>query len=730
MKKKASITFLQFSGTAILNSYAMLFFSRNRIFAALILLVSFFNPFTGLSGFLAVMVALLSAYILGFNREQIKNGFYTYAALLVGLGLGTYYEQGTAFFILLTAASIFTLLLTVALTSKLGSNNLPALSLSFIFSTWIIILASKEFSAIGLTQRHIYWVNDMYAKGGKRLVDFIMSIENYPMPDYVAGFFRSMSAILFQVNIFTGIILTAGIFVFSRIAFVLMILGYTVAFLFQHTMGSGEVVNYYNLGTNYMLVAVAVGGLYLIPSVRSFLWAAILVPVSYLLVIGLSKITLTWGLPVFSLPFCIVVILFLYCLRLRNLPGKLAVTPVQYFSPEINLYRYRNGKERLMNRYYYQLQLPFMGEWMVSQGYDGDMTHKAEWSKALDFVILDEQMKTFSLPGNQPEHFYCFNKPVLSPGDGIIEEIVDHVTDNEIGKNNTSENWGNTIIIKHAEGLYSKLSHLKKNSAKVIKGSYVRKGDILALCGNSGRSPEPHLHFQVQTTPYIGSKTISYPISYFKSRKENKSLLNNFTVPAEGSFTSNVLPDTQLVQAFNLQPGFCMLVNANGFEEEEWEVVTSIYNESYLYCRQHNAYAYFINNGTVFYFSNYFGSKRSLLYHFYLAAYKIVLSTDLNVTITDNYPLNVLGFHPLRWIQDLIAPFHIFIKIKYESNNKSTATMLGSGEVTLESKRINQWLWSKKEKSSASITIKNGEIQSFNFKSDSKNIQASCKKEN
>jgi urea transporter len=295
-----------------MNSYAMLFFSKSNLFALLIIAVTFFNPFPGLVGMISVLTSLGMGYLLGFSRENLKSGIYGYPALLVGLGLATYYEPGSAFFLLLFTAIVLSLLLSVALTGKLGLKSLPALSLSFIFSTWIIILASGEFSAIGLTQRHIYWMNDLFARGGKSLIDLVMWVENLPMPAFVSGFFRSMSAILFHINIISGILLSIGVLLYSRIAFLLMIQGYTIAFLFQLVMGNAGIINYYNLGTNYMLVSVAVGGIYLIPSFRSFVWAALLVPVSYLLVIGLGRITFTWGLPVFSLPFCIVVILFLY----------------------------------------------------------------------------------------------------------------------------------------------------------------------------------------------------------------------------------------------------------------------------------------------------------------------------------------------------------------------------------------------------------------------------------
>lgn len=709
----------------------MLFFSRNKFFSALILSVSFFNPFTGLAGLAAAIIALLAAYFIGFDKAQIKTGLYTYSAILLGLGMGTFYEGSNAFWILLALAALLTLFISVALLAKLGKQQLPALSIGFILSLWIVILAAKEFSALGLTQRNIYWLNEMYATGGNTLINIIQKIENWPMPDYVSGFFRSLSAILFQSNVAAGIVLSIGLLMYSRIALTLIVLGYAAAMGFNFLMGgfSGG-GNYYNLGTNFMLVAFAIGGFYIIPSVRSFLMAVIAVPISYLLVVGLSKITYTWGIPVFSLPFCIVVILVLYCLRLRTVPRKLIITPVQYFSPEQNLYRYLNGKERLLNKFYFHLYLPVMGEWMISQGHDGDMTHKAEWSKALDFVILDNEMKTFSAPGNLPEHFYCYNKPVLAPADGIVQEIVDHIDDNEIGKNNTAQNWGNSIVIKHAEGLYTKLSHLKKNSFKTTKGAYVKRGDIVASCGNSGRSPEPHLHMQVQATPYIGSKTLNYPLAYFKSRRNNDVELKNFVVPSEGSFVSNLTPNAQLQQAFNFQPGFCMIASAEGYANEEWETVTSFYNEPYLYCKEKNAFAYFINNGSVFYFTNYFGPKDTLLYQFYLCAYTVLLSTDKGIVLKDNYPINVFGVHPARWLQDVLAPFYIFINMKFESTVQSEQDMLGSGKIYCRSKQTQQLFWHKKEKRNFDIEISNGQLQSFTVNSDNKKLTITCVAEN
>ncbi len=54
---------------------------------------------------------------------------------------------------------------------------------------------------------------------------------------------------------------------------------------------------------------------------------------------------------------------------------------------------------------------------------------------------------------------------------------------------------GGSIIIDHGEGLYTCYYHLSKRLKK--KGDMVKKGEIIALSGKSGRVTGPHLHFTV-----------------------------------------------------------------------------------------------------------------------------------------------------------------------------------------------------------------------------------------
>lgn len=717
---------------ATLNSYSVIFFFNNKVLASAILLVTFFNFFAGLSGLIAVLVTVLIANSMGLDKIQLRNGIYSFNALLTGIGMGTFFDPGYVFFSLLLLAALLTLILSVTLGGWLGKSNLPFLSIPFVISFWFIVLPSAQFENLGLTQRNIYWMNEVYAIGGSSMLSFFQTIDALPIHKMLDIYLRSMSSIFFQNNLIAGLLIAIVVLISSRIAFSLTILGFFSAYLFAQFSGSEAAsITYYNIGANYIMVAIAIGGFFIIPSRYSYLWAVLLVPLTSLVLLFMNKLLGFIQLPVFSLPFSFVVILFVFFLRLRVSPSKLKLTPIQYYSPEINLYAFNNNKERLSHFLYFPFYLPFWGEWTVTQGHDGEHTHKGDWGKAFDFMIKDENRKTFTSNGLLCENYYCYNKPVLAPADGIIEEIIDNVDDNEIGKVNTSSNWGNTIIIRHLPGLYSQLSHLKKGSFKVSKGDFVKRGDMLGLCGNSGRSPVPHLHFQVQVTPLVGARTLDYPFAYFYQKDQSGPKMHQFSKPAEGALVSGINGNTLLKAAFDILPDssfkYSYLNNRGEEIIEQWIAYTDAYNNKYLYCKETESSAYYVNDGSMFYFTAFYGNKKSLLYYFYLSVYKVFLGNPDSLVLHDAMPLNSIRNKKTSiWMHDFIAPFYNYIRAVYSIKVETTDNPFDTSLLVLKSEIQVSVMRKSRKESSSTITLSGNKIKEFSFESPKTNVKAVC----
>ncbi|WP_324675335.1 urea transporter [Hymenobacter sp. GOD-10R] len=656
-------------GAAVLRSYSLLFFSQHRGFAVLLLLATFLNPSAGAAGLAAACLAVAGARVGGFSEELIQLGAYSFNALLVGLALGTFYQITGAFWVVLAVGALLGLLLAVALSGWLGKSGLPTLSLPFLLTIWVLVPAADQFHGLLLNEASIYWLNDVYALGGEQLVSLAQQVGEWSIPSSITTYLRALSAVLFQDSVPGGLLVAVGLLWHSRIAFSLSVLAYGGACGFGLLAG-GPVVSlaYYDLGANYMMAALAVGGVFLIPSLKSYLVGLATIPLTAVLITGLGKLLAGVGLPLFSLPFCGTALLALYTLLLRTRPEELPLTPFQSYSPERNLYAYRSDQARLRHQLYYQLSLPFRGEWLVTQGYNSGLTHQGEWAHALDFMVADADGKTYHNTGVALTDYYCFNKPVLAPADGVVEALVMHIADNAPGATNTHQNWGNTLVLRHQTGLYTKLSHLRAHSAQVQVGEFVRKGTVLAYCGNSGRSAEPHLHFQVQATPYIGSRTLAYPLAYFLTQTAGGQQFDSFTVPQVGDTVCNPELNPLLRQALAFAPGYCLDVRSADdptAPAQRWEALTNAYNQTYLRCRTTGATAYFERNDTVFYFTAYQGSQHAWLYQLYLAAYRVPLTYLPTETVHDAFPLSLVTSPGLQGVQDVLAPFWLFIKPEF-----------------------------------------------------------------
>jgi len=712
--------------TGVINSYSQIFFSNNRWFALLLIITSFIDPYAGLGGIVAVLISNLFAYYIGMSAEHIRNGVYGFNSAMVGMVLGYYFKLSPEYILILCMASLFTLLLTIAFLAWTAKYGVPFMSLPFLLCIWAVLLTTRTYSSLELSERGIYTINELWFLGGENLVGFYNFLNDPGIPQYLDVYLKSLGAIFFQYNLIAGILIFIGMLIFSRISLVLSIVGFATGFAYYKITGADFTqLQYSYIGFNFILSAIALGGFFLIPSPRSFLAVLLSIPLIALLIGACAYVLGMFQLPTYSLPFNIIVMLVLYVLQLRHVNYGPYIVQEQFYSPEKNLYSFLYRKERYYNQTYYHIYLPFFGEWKISQGHSGNITHKGDWKEAWDFVVTDEQNKTWRESGTQVEHFYCYNLPVLAPQSGYVVKIDDNVDDNSIGGVDLEHNWGNAIIIKHGEDLYSNLSHIKKGSFMVKEGDYVKKGEKLATCGNSGRSPEPHIHFQLQVTPFIGSKTIKYPISYYVSKKKSGYDFHAFDYPKEGETISRVAATKLLKDAFYFIPGKSLSWEFEG-ESFEWEIFTNAYNQAYIYCRKSNSAAYFVNNDTLHYFTEFYGDKKSLLYYFYLGAHKILLGYYQNMEVNDLLPIEGFYSGPAKFLQDFVAPFYIFLKTKYVSRFVSVDDEHHPQDIKLSSKAEVTAYKMLNRNIEFEMVLKENKISSFTFTENGTKREAVC----
>ncbi|MFF6906796.1 LysM peptidoglycan-binding domain-containing M23 family metallopeptidase [Streptomyces sp. NPDC012389] len=75
-----------------------------------------------------------------------------------------------------------------------------------------------------------------------------------------------------------------------------------------------------------------------------------------------------------------------------------------------------------------------------------------------------------------------------------------------------SGSYGNEVVIKHEDGMYSQYAH--QSSLSVSAGQTVTAGQQIGLSGSTGNSTGPHLHFEVRTGPSYGSDVD--PVAYLR----------------------------------------------------------------------------------------------------------------------------------------------------------------------------------------------------------------------
>ena len=122
--------------------------------------------------------------------------------------------------------------------------------------------------------------------------------------------------------------------------------------------------------------------------------------------------------------------------------------------------------------------LPFRAgtETEVLQAFHGFMSHKEDLAYAVDFECKE-------------------GKPVAATRGGRVWEVRE---DSNTGcADPQCMDQANYVILDHGDGTYSEYYHLRHMGVLVEEGETVCAGELIGVCGNTGYSTGPHLHFAV-----------------------------------------------------------------------------------------------------------------------------------------------------------------------------------------------------------------------------------------
>ncbi|HEY3255036.1 MAG TPA: urea transporter, partial [Polyangiaceae bacterium] len=501
-------------GLPVLRSYGLLTFGGSALSGFLLLVATFERPEAALLGLFAVLVAQGVASLCGYARDTVASGYYGYNALLVGLALAHSEPLSVRIALLVGGGALLAALLSAVLGDLTRSFGLPVLALPFVLVTSLVWHTTLAPGALP------FWLAP--DAPGAAQAAFAKTV--------LAG----LGAIVFRPSELGGALVLLAVVLHSRITAVALLAGSLIGAAVARELGGGNPALMLPAAYNGALTCSALGAVFYVPS-RASLWvgaagAALAGWLSAAFMLPFAPLSV----PVLAWPFVLITLAAMRALGLRA-PGRVPIVAhLPGAAPEANVAYQRTFAKRLKLPGPPRFVLPVRGEWRVTQGVGGALTHRGPWQHALDLEIVDVDGFPFRASGTALGDYHCFGQPVLAPGEGVVVGVHDGAPDGSPGDQDLARPWGNALVIQHAPALFSVLAHLQRGSIHVVVGRHVAAGEPVARCGSSGRSPRPHLHFQAQATPVLGAPTLDFRLVHYLLC-ERVPRFERLGVPAEGA---------------------------------------------------------------------------------------------------------------------------------------------------------------------------------------------------
>ncbi len=345
----------------------------NNPLSGLLILVALFiqSPWVGWMSLLGVASSTVMAIALKLDQDNIRNGIFGYDGLLVGAALATFGSGGNGDWNLSWAIAIAVLAASTTVMKKYfgvwwaSTFNSPPLTIPFNIATLLflalVISIPQSWFQLGTT-----------AASETTIFNLTQLLVASP---------SNFGQVFLADKLIASSLIILGVFICTPLGAIIGLVGAGLGMTTALLLGIVHLDAIYSglWGYNSILAAMALGGIFFAPNLRSFIAGAGCAFLAALAIPLLSLITQPLSLPVLSLPFCLVAIGFIALSR-RSLPSLVPVALHAVTSPEEHRQRYLIAKD-IIGNFRRQLEIAISGQGRnflfdkTSSGLKGDLRY-------------------------------------------------------------------------------------------------------------------------------------------------------------------------------------------------------------------------------------------------------------------------------------------------------------------------------------------------------------------
>jgi hypothetical protein len=182
----------------------------------------------------------------------------------------------------------------------------------------------------------------------------------------------------------------------------------------------------------------------------------------------------------------------------------------------------------------------------------------------------------------------------------------------------------------------------------------VTRGTVLGYCGNSGFSPRPHLHFQLQGSALMGAPSIPSRFRELVVRTGPDVRYEPLHEPQQGETMHAMVPDYAFAALFDLPLGTKLVYRMDG-ELEHITCESDVWGRTLLRSEERSTELLFTRTAYAWTSGELHGDSRSVLRLWRLALGRVPFERRPTLTFKNRLPERWLSPGLSEWVWDVRA---------------------------------------------------------------------------